>query len=699
MMALISLGGEVQDDPASSLFYTLWTGIHYRDLLDVDVAPPLALSSRRVMEDLADRIENVWAQGLSSEVDIVLGATTTRVKGRPVELSEEFSVPRQEEKFVFRVRGRGKGVAPLVTNYVDRSHGIAQPLLPFDASGASGEAVARKDFDVIRQVLFASSAFPLAFPPQRVDFCMSDPGIDGDVGGDVIGECGDPTHSELFVDGSMFDRNPLGLAHRTSKAGLAVGSDGAVAWAPRPDMRRGHLPDNLYFIYLDAGNAAYPSAEKTRDLDNIEALFPTFGAYSQGFVRAAQAKELYTLVDDNPGIRGHVEFTTRELPSASGLMANFFGFFERRLRMFDFYLGMHDARKYVDRTLRGRIEKTTGETPGISYPEEAASGISAGSWAPYACFRHVLDGVGDAREACSGDDLQDFRILLQVSMDRLYDHCSSLGEDETIEHVQCARARGGEDPPRIVDRGEEEDVEWRRREGESEFQHTMRLLDGYEFWFEDLGLDRKRSWLAMSRIREELARRLDAFAKKLPYGERIVLRTLGKPALNFFMYQPPQAIIYLGAGMGAEVGLSATTRFVPTRWLRFNLALQNQGLLQLLSGAPKVWAITPLFGLEIEIPQLSSPAFQARVGARIGYQLSTGDGFTKDRCDFGSFENDAAMCSGPLGQAMMVFSFYERVRIQGGVEWFPHFLPPMKEHGSGRWAGFLHVGWQWISPF
>lgn len=700
MITLMSLGGEEQGDPRASLYYRLWTEIHYRELLDVEDAPPLALSSRKVMENLADSMENVWLQGLHEDLDMVVGATATRVKGRSVKLSQGFSVPRQEEKFVFRVRGRGKGKAPLISNYVDQSHGIAQPLLPFSESGKRNLAAARKDFDVIRQVMFASSAFPLAFPPQLVDFCMSTPEFSNPEDLEAFRDCPTPRYHELFVDGSMFDRNPLGLAHRTSKAGLGRDGGGGVSWQETPDMRHGVLPENFYFIYLDAGHASYPTTEKARETDNIEALFPTFGAYSQGFVRAAQAKELYTLVDDNPEVKGHVEFTTRDLPTASGLLANFFGFFERRLRIFDFYLGMHDARRYVETVLAGKVEEERGEEVEIVYPEDRAGEAASDSWRRYHCLRAVIDEEEDPDRACAGDDMEDFRILLQVSIDRLYDHCSGLQMDETIEHNHCKRAMEGRAPPRVVGPLEEGDEDiWRKEPGESDFQHTMRLLKEYRFWFEDLGLKRRHAWMAMSRIREELGGRLDSFAKKLPYGERIVLRTIGKPALNFFQYQPPAAILYLGAGMGVELGLSVSTKVMPTRWFRFNLALHNQGLLQLFSGLPNVWAVTPLAGFEIEIPQLSSPAFQGRIGVRVGYQLSTGDSFLRDGCRADRFENDSAMCSAPLGQAMFVFGFYERVRIQGGVVWFPHFFEPMKSQGRGRWGGFVQVGWQWISPF
>ena len=700
MIAVISMGNEPNDDPTKSLFYKLWTEIHFADLLDVENAPVLAMSSRRVMENLADQMEEVWVKGLDKDLDVVMGATATRVKSRSVGLSDEFSVPRQEEKFLFRIRGRGRGHAPMVTNYVDQSRGIEHPLLPFsDPANLSPEA-ARSDFDVIRQILFASSAFPLAFPPQEVDFCMSSPRTTSTDELQAFRDCPKAKYSEMFVDGSMFDRNPLGLAHRTARSGLEI-TDGTLGWKDMPDIRTGHLPENFFFMYLDAGHTSYPpSPEESKVSGKVEALFPTFGAYSQGFVRAAQAKELYTLVDENPEIRGRVEFTTRDLPAASGQLANFFGFFDRKFRIYDFYLGMHDARQYMMNKVLPRVNKMTGEEKNIDLPEDSAKRSTEKSWQPFFCLRSMIDRDKKYAGSCDGAHLEDFRILLQVSLDRVYDHCRRLPADETIDHVHCKMAMDRDSPPVVLKNTDDVDEDaWKREADESEFQHTMRLLKEYDFWFEDLGLDRDEGWLAMSRIREELLARMDEFAKKLPFGERVLLRALGKPAVNFFMYQPPKAMIYLGGGKGAELGLSVTSGLLRTRWLRFNMALQMQGLFQALSLAPNVFAITPLVGLMIEIPQLSGPVFQWRIGGRVGFQLSTADRFYRDSCDLGSFESDSARCSAPVGQLVVVFSFYERIRIQGGLEWFPYFMKPMSAHDKGKFNGMLQIGWQWISPF
>ena len=701
VIALISLGNPPEPDPQKSLFFSSWTALKYADLIDVERAPPLALSSRRAMEVMSKRLEREWVEGFDRSLDIVLGAAATRVIGRSVGVGEGLAVPRQEEKFVFRVRGRGKGVAPLVTNYVDQTWSVEQPLLPFSEQAEWDPRSAADDFAVVKQVMFASSAFPLAFPPQKIGFCMTSPEIVDPQYLAAFRDCPEPRFQTEFMDGSMFDRNPIGLAHRTARAGLVLdeGALSRVRWRTMPDRHLGELPENVLFLYLDAENTSYPEPTQDKSAEHIEALFPTFGAYSQEYVRAAQAKELYTLVDDNPRIRHQLEITSRDLPSASGLLFNFFGFFDRKFRVFDFYLGMHDARRYLLDTMIPRAAKTYDKNINLVLPEDAGGRRGAGSWAPFFCLRDVVDGEAKNQGACMSRDLQDFRILLQVSLDRLYDQCRALPPDETIDHLHCKRAMDGENPPRVHGQAPVDKDFWKMRPEETAFQHTLRLLEEYEFWFHDLGLDRDESWLAMSMIREQLAGDLDDFVKKLPPRERIILRTIGKPALNFFKYQPPQAIIYLAGGMGAELGTSLSSRFVATRWLRFNIALQTRGLSQLISPAKNVWAVTPLFGLELEIPQLSNAAFQIRLGARVGFQFSTGDRALGRDCDFGDFDNDAAQCSAPLGQALVVFSFYERIRVQGGLEWFPYFFPPMSREDENRWNGFIEVGWQWISPF
>ncbi len=706
LLTLMAMGDDSREDPAQSLFYKLWNDMHYKDLFDVDQAPPLALSSRKVLEDLSDKVEEQWNKGLSEDLDMVIGATATRLKSHSVDISEGFTVPRQEEKFVFRIQGRGPGQQPRVTNYVDRAYGSEQPLLPFVDVERRMRKDGRTNFSVIKQILFASSAIPIVFLPQKIDFCMTSPG-DGDKDNIyALRACPKPKFHEDFVDGSIADRRPLRLAHKIAVSGL-VREDNAIVWRDRPDLEHGMLPDSVYFLYIDPTRTTYPETkneeENKRTVDQATRFFPTLGVFMRSLISSAQAKEVSTLIEEHPEVRERMQLVTHDFPKVSGLMAKFFGFFDREFRKFDFYLGMRDAHRYVEENVAPRLRQMFGDDSiQFVYPEpikEAAKSIaSVGSWQPYFCLRSAIDGKREFAAACDSDELRDFRILLQIAFDRLYDQCRRLPMDETVDHLHCKKAMDGDLPPWIL-KTEDVGVDWRRldAEEEGELQHAMRLFESYKFHFRDLELDRDDASLAMSRIRMEMLVLLDEFAKKLPRGERLAVRLLGKPAVNFFNYAPPDTIIYLVAGTATEFALSANMGH--STWLRYNFALQTQGFYYLLTEVPNVLTLTPLIGLEAEIRPISGPLLQTRFGMRVGYQFSTGDGFLGNACDTDIFKGDSLRCSAPVAQAFLAVSFYERIRLQGGVEWFPRWLSPMDAFQDDVWNGFIEFGWQWISPF
>jgi len=706
LLAVIASGQEPKPDPADTTFYTTWTELRWDELFDVDQAPMFALSSRKVMRDLGETVRASWREGLDPSVDVVMGATATRMKSVQTELSKGLTVARQEEKFVFRVRGRGPGKEPLVTNYADPSHVLSQPVLPFRDPEQQGPPVGPSNFDILLDILFASSSLPLIFESQTISFCNTEPGGVPDMQVEDQLRCDEPDQIGEFADGALLDKWPLRLAYRTSRAGLVRDRDGRLSWREVPDLDRAVPPDEgLFFLYIDPDDASYPplpppTSESQRSEDEEVSLFKQLGLFFGGYLISNQAKELYTLVEEHPDVRDQMKLASRDLPSASGLLANFFGFFDREFRRFDFYLGMRDARMFVQNQLSDRVRDTAGEERSIALPEPGDDNEIPAAWKPYRCLRWFLDGEERFAGSCDGAELEDFRILLQVSLDRLYDHCRQLPADEPIQHARCKAARQGGRPPRVpgVEADGATDL-WISDAGETEFGYVMRLLESYEFHFEDLGLERGEAHRAMSLIREELLSLADTFGKKLPWGERQSVRVLAKPAVNFFKYAPPRMIVYLTAGKGAEVGTSIAGTWIPSRWIRLNMGLQLQGLVELVSEVPNVFTLTPVIGFELEIPAINGPMIQTRGGLRVGYQLSTEDGFHSGECDTEWLARDSVRCSAPVFQGFIALSFYERIRVQLGLEWLPEWFPPMDQANTHVWNGLLEVGWQWISPF
>ncbi|MDJ0765109.1 MAG: patatin-like phospholipase family protein [Myxococcota bacterium] len=707
LLTLLSMGDDLEQDPSKSLFFNVWTSMRYDELLDVATAPPMALSSRTVLNKLANKIAAKWHQGLHERLDMVLGATATRLETYEIKITDGFSVPRQEEKFVFRVRGQGKGRPPAVMNYVDRTYGSEQPLLPFVDESKKSHSGKHYNFEIIRKILFASSAIPIVFPPQEIDFCLTDPTVETDLSADAFRDCPVPKYTKAFVDGSLADRRPLRLAHRIARSGLRKTETGAVIWLDRPsrEQHQEALLDDLYFFYIDPTRPSYPQLHTEEEgdatVEQATRFFPSLGVFMRGYLTSARAKEVATLVDEHPDVRDRIRLVDHDFPTVSSQLGKFFGFFDREFRIFDFYLGMRDARRFVASNLETLVSRKFQQGDlRLSYPDPVldptAADISV-AWRPYLCLRSQLDGLDQYAGTCGFEGMRNHRILLQIALDRLYDHCRQLPYDETIDHLHCKRAMSGKPPPRIY--GMADNPNWQRdiAGNERSFEYTMRLLETYNFHFRDLGLGRDDAPLAMSRIRSELQLYVDAFAKKLPFGERVAVRVLGKPAVNFFMYAPPEAIVYIVAGTGAEMAASLTLGH--SSLFRYNFALQVQGFYLLLSENPNILALTPLAGIEAEIYPLSSALLQTRIGLRIGYQFSTNDRFLANPCDTAGFGGDSLICSAPVAQLFAALSFYERIRLQGGVEWFPRWLPPMKSFGEDVWNGFIEVGWQWISPF
>jgi predicted acylesterase/phospholipase RssA len=458
LLTLITMGNAPEEEPENSLFYKLWITIRYNEILDVENAPPLALSSRAVLEKLADEVEKKWNKGLTEELDMVLGATATRQKTYDMEISEGFSVARQEEKFVFRVKGRGPGRLPKVTNYVDRTYGAEQPLLPFvdnESAEQNGHSV---NFSVIRQILFASSAIPIVFPSQKIDFCMTSATSSDDDNVYALRACSTPRYTEEFYDGSLADRRPLRLAYRIAASGLEKNENNNVVWRERPSLEQDSLPDNLYFFYIDPTRKSYPDTSSVDEneiaVDEAARFFPSLGIFMRGFLTSARSKEVATVVDEHPEIRERIQLVTHDFPSVSDHLGKFFGFFDREFRKFDFYLGMRDARYFLESKFAPWMRRRSNDQSiEIVFPESRQKADepvqNLDSWQPYFCLRAEIDGQEELGDACYSEDLRDFSILLQVAFDRLYDHCRRLPYDETLEHVHCKRAMAGKPPPRI----------------------------------------------------------------------------------------------------------------------------------------------------------------------------------------------------------------------------------------------------------
>jgi predicted acylesterase/phospholipase RssA len=666
LLAVLQHCGAAPATPADSLFWRTWIDVGLQDFHLPAEATPLAAFSRRPLYTQAARIEDAWRGGLRDSCDVVVGISATRVKPRLVALAPEpLLLPRIDEQFTIRLQGRGPGVPPRITNYVDPAWRGEQLLLPEDPSG-------EVPFQALRDLLLASVAFPGAFDPQPLAHCVAR------ASGGAPPRCpAAAAVTDLFLDGGLLDNTPLRSAVRLARAGLHATPGGGGAWADAPHLGAGALPGPLLFTYVSPAVTGYPSEDPPRRSERL-AMLDHLSRVADAFVEAAFAKNLLALVEDDPAIGARVAVPVRSLPAAGSPLAAFFGFFEEEFRAFDFQLGMYEARRMASARLAPRV-----------FPEQAGP---AEAWRPLRCLRAVLDGDGAPAAACAGDDLADFRILLQTALERLWDRCAPENGDVAASAQRlCQEAWAGAALPRVpgvAPLGESS----RRRPSESLVAHVMRLLVGHGFWFKDHGLSRGRAAEAPAALRRELVAIGKTVSGEQPVSDAVLLDTFVALAADNIVYVPPRNSLWLAFGRDVELGGSHGffDAFREGRWFRFHGAVQMNRLGQAISSDPGPKSLTLLGGAELLPPRISTSRFQLGALLRGGWQLSSRDRWGAIRCPDPDTDT-LGVCSRPVLQAGVVGALFERIRLHFLAGWYPPY------HSTRRalWALSPAAGLEW----
>jgi hypothetical protein len=614
--------------------------------------------SRRFMERVADDIQATFEAGLRTDCDVVLGVSATRVTPRLVQTpAEGLDLPRIEEKFAVRIRGRGPGRAPRITNHVSATTRWPQLLLP---EGPDGEVA----FSSLRELIFASAAFPIAFPPQPLRHCVA-----AASGGKAPTCPAASAKTELFVDGGLLDNSPLRLAVRLASAGLRPDGQGGARWLDLPQGDRLEPPERIFFTYVTPDAAAYPAEEDRLRFDQSTPVLALTQQLFEAFVSTARAKNLTTLLEEYPAVADRFVVPLRNYPAASAPMNAFLGFFETGFREFDFYLGMYDARRTVLTRILPSLQRTDPAFR-LSFPDEPGA---TPDWRPFHCLRAVVRELPGSEQACQGPELADFRVLLQASIFQLWDRCT-IGDGEALRnsvHPHCLDAQAGKPPLLVPGLADAAAVEWRHRPEELEATYVVRLLSALGFKWRDLGLEPGEGEEAPVRIREKLGAITDSLSARQPTKDRLLLSTLGATAANSIAYVSPRWLAWLTLGRQLEVGASYD---LPTRRLdalRLHAAIQVEGIFSALSSDRSKVAPVFLLGAEVRPSQFASATWQPSAVLRAGAVVTSNDQFGGGNCP--AHTRDTAACTRPVLQVGLAVSLLESVRLQLTADWFPRW--------------------------
>lgn len=650
LFAALSSCTPANDLPTQDLGYRFWVAQQFDSVFQRDSSTPVgAFVATPGLTDLRRLLGEVWQRGLPASCDVLLGIAVTRLMPLDVTLKNRLTVPRQLLYFTIRIHGRGDSLPPVIQNTAAPVSRAPRLLLPLAGDPDGGDA-ARQDRDRLIQVIAASGAFPFAFPPVQLAYCIY-PAVAAAACHDTADTSGTirSIHHDLFIDGGVFDNIPLGLASTLSR--------------PHAQTR---------FVYLDPDLRAYPLPARTVSA-SLPDVFSHGAVIAQGFVRHARKTELFALLEERSAALDTAQLfiASSRFPQASGFLGNFFGLFEREFRRFDFYLGMYDALEDL---------ASWSQLPSDRGRRQLEALLSTPDWQPLRCLRESYDSVtATRRPSCDGDSLRDFRILAQIAVNRVYSQCRDLRlelsptQRDSIANYHCRRAVRGAPPPTIALATLPLDSIQALRDTarkETDLDYNLRLLAAYGFHFRDLGIPPGQA----GRARRVLARRLrevvETVAERQPTGsQRRVLR-LATLVVGAIYYEPPPGWRYLVAGTAQEIGASQAAPGLPD-WLRLNAALRVQGVVSLLTRDPDQFAVGVFAGPDIELRPFTTATRMITIAPRVGYQLSQADGFQSEPCGAARTHGDGRECSQVVLQAVTSLIVIERVRLQVSLDYFP----------------------------
>ena len=335
---------------------------------------------------------------------------------------------------------------------------------------------------------------------------------------------------------------------------------------------------------------------------------------------------------------------------------------------------MYDARRMAEVRLPARLAKA-GRTGQVQHPEKLPGAVAAAaSWQPYRCLSAVMDDPAAAEAACQGDDLRDFRVVLQTSIERLWGRCAGLEELKGVyaDDPLCTAAAAGQPPRRVPGVDPLPGATWRKGAKENETGYTMRLLAAHGFEFKDLGLTRDQAAEAPARLRERLLEVGKQVSATQPGGQSALVETAVKMAADAVVYVPPRFTGWVLVGSDPEIGVSKGFRseFGGIASVRFHAALQVTNTGRLISNEKGALALAPLIGIEVLPASWASTTLQPSVVVRGGFLFSSRDGWSTKACPTPTSDT-IGTCSRPAIGVGVAATALERVRLHLMFNYYP----------------------------
>ena len=158
----------------------------------------------------------------------------------------------------------------------------------------------------------------------------------------------DPDTSWFYVDGGLFNNARIRLAHQIADSVFSTKSVPCCSTAKKVEGEPTRpQADSFKYVYISAGNSLYPAMQKSTRWDSLSIWSTLLNGVMDWAAAARSRRAVHPLRQEHPKYAEWLLFSRNYYPVYSRLLFQQFGFLEKDLRIFDFYLGMYDAQKFL----------------------------------------------------------------------------------------------------------------------------------------------------------------------------------------------------------------------------------------------------------------------------------------------------------------------------------------------------------------
>lgn len=620
-----------------SSYWDLWVNLGINDLYSPDKVTATSLFNRDSTEKVISKLEEKFNRGYPKSCNIVLTIPVTSLKIFNNFNHEKVYSPSIKNYFAIRLKGNGLGKIPTLTNVNLHQSTNAQLFLPFSKE-------AKNNFSLLRKVLYATSAFPIAFSPVSIPVCQ----------GKSVKSCKKADAKErYYVDGGILDNAPLDLTEIYIK-----------------DRFPKTYKKDIKHIYVNTSNFSFTKLNPETDMHKANSSIASLLGYQLfNLLEVLRDYEEEKMFETDISVVERTQVGSSILPPISSPLYAFFGFFEKDFREFDFYLGEHDSKFLLEKYYKN-----------ATFPKLKNNPLNT-------CLNVLRKAKVTKKEKLDCQKSyqimdKNIQALFKVSIQKANTFC----HDPKVKSIKrfkevCYFYHNN----KIADLTDNNlyDVESKKNTS-SELGIIIDSLSYYDFDFKDLNKKYSSIRSPKTKIYKNMHSILSKFETKQPDDQQTILNLIDTKILETIDTVPPETLIFTNIGTEFEVGVSKMFLQLDKR-ISFVGSVYIDGLVSYLGREDIETSITPTIGFNVDTFGFSTLDSRLGLGYQIGMKHRKSAKAQIVDC---SYTNSTKNCKGAVHFGNISFKLYRRVNLKLSLGYYHKNLNSIVPSFSNILLGF-----------